>query len=379
MSDNQQPLPVGWEEATLGELGMIRTRTIDPSKMPAEKWQVWSVPSFPSGTPEELTGAKIGSTKQQVEPGDVLLCKINPRINRVWLVEKRGHLAQIASSEWIVFRSRHMDPPFLMQRMREPAFREQLLEDVSGVGGSLMRARPESVGKISIGIPPLAEQRRIVSKIEALQGRSGRAAKALAEVGPLLEQFRQSILAAAFSGRLTGDWREKRRQFVEDERRMDIPVRRPSSSEHLNEEEISDKNVQATKRNANNDETATELLARIRTERRRRWEEAELAKYEAKGRRPPDGWKEKYQGPMPVDESELPELPDGWCWVRLPELGYMNRGKSRHRPRNAEHLFGGPYPFVQTGDIAQCVGRILPVKSQSDKNVQPTWCGLTTP
>jgi type I restriction enzyme S subunit len=36
----------------------------------------------------------------------------------------------------------------------------------------------------------------------------------------------------------------------------------------------------------------------------------------------------------------------------------MNRGKSKHRPRNAPHLYGGKYPFVQTGDISQSNGRI---------------------
>lgn len=46
-----------------------------------------------------------------------------------------------------------------------------------------------------------------MSKIESLQERSSRARQALAEVGPLLEQFRQSVLRAAFSGRLTADWR----------------------------------------------------------------------------------------------------------------------------------------------------------------------------
>lgn len=43
--------------------------------------------------------------------------------------------------------------------------------------------------------------------------------------------------------------------------------------------------------------------------------------------------------------------PIGWRLVRLDELGTVERGRSRHRPRNAEALYGGPYPFVQTGDI----------------------------
>lgn len=40
-----------------------------------------------------------------------------------------------------------------------------------------------------------------------------------------------------------------------------------------------------------------------------------------------------------------------WTPHTLDQLGYLSRGRSRHRPRDAAHLYGGPYPFVQTGDI----------------------------
>lgn len=40
-----------------------------------------------------------------------------------------------------------------------------------------------------------------------------------------------------------------------------------------------------------------------------------------------------------------------WKECSLDELGLVNRGRSRHRPRDASHLYGGPYPFVQTGDV----------------------------
>src|SRR6266478_1891125 len=41
------------------------------------------------------------------------------------------------------------------------------------------------------------------------------------------------------------------------------------------------------------------------------------------------------------------------CWKahKLDELGFVGRGKSRHRPRNEPSLYGGPYPFIQTGDV----------------------------
>lgn len=42
----------------------------------------------------------------------------------------------------------------------------------------------------------------------------------------------------------------------------------------------------------------------------------------------------------------------GWNKEKLSELGELSRGKSKHRPRNAPGLLNGPYPLIQTGDIA---------------------------
>lgn len=47
-------------------------------------------------------------------------------------------------------------------------------------------------------------------------------------------------------------------------------------------------------------------------------------------------------------------------WPKLPldQLGYVSRGRSRHRPRNDPTLYGGPYPFIQTGDVKHANFRI---------------------
>jgi type I restriction enzyme S subunit len=50
--------------------------------------------------------------------------------------------------------------------------------------------------------------------------------------------------------------------------------------------------------------------------------------------------------------------PKGWPVKTLGDLGELDRGRSRHRPRNAPELYGGVYPFVQTGDVANSMGRI---------------------
>lgn len=43
---------------------------------------------------------------------------------------------------------------------------------------------------------------------------------------------------------------------------------------------------------------------------------------------------------------------ESWEQLKLGEIGTLERGRSRHRPRNDPRLFGGPYPFIQTGDVA---------------------------
>ncbi|MBF8777431.1 restriction endonuclease subunit S [Pseudomonas fulva] len=59
-----------------------------------------------------------------------------------------------------------------------------------------------------------------------------------------------------------------------------------------------------------------------------------------------------------ISEDKRP----GWIPKSLPELGELARGKSKHRPRNDERLFGGEYPFIQTGEVANSSGRIKTAK-----------------
>ena len=140
--DGVSELPHGWEEVEFGALNEYRSQLVDPSKHPSETFELYSVPRFPSGAPEIVDGASNGSTKQVVKPDDVLVCKINPRINRVWKVGQSLGLKQIGSSEWIVMRSAYVLSGYLRYLFSSPEFREMLCEGVIGVGGSLTRAQP---------------------------------------------------------------------------------------------------------------------------------------------------------------------------------------------------------------------------------------------
>ena len=88
-------------------------------------------------------------------------------------------------------------------------------------------------------------------------------------------------------------------------------------------------------------ETGAQLLQRILETRRSQW----------KG-------KGKYREPAATDTTDLPALPEGWVWSTMPQLGELNRGKSKHRPRDDPRLYGGPYPFIQTGDVRRSEGSI---------------------
>ena len=150
----------------LDELMAPNSGSVDPSRFPDEAFDLYSIPAFGNGRPELSLGREIGSSKQVVQPNDVLLSRIVPHIRRAWVVgEQRGH-RQIASGEWIVFKSSKTDPSYLRYLLVEDRFHAQFMNTVAGVGGSLLRARPAQVADIEVPLPSLSEQRRIARQLE---------------------------------------------------------------------------------------------------------------------------------------------------------------------------------------------------------------------
>src|SRR5690606_37848876 len=138
----------------------------------------------------------------------------------------------------------------------------------------------EQLSSFPLPLAPLDEQRRIVAKIEELFSDLDAGVAALERAKAKLKRYRAAVLKAAVEGRLTAEWRMQQPDF----------------------------------------EPASKLLERILKERRRKWEEEQLRKYEAQGKKPPKNWKDKYKEPEPVDASDLPPLPEGWCWASVDQL-----------------------------------------------------------
>ena len=150
------------EVRTVAEINSYQTVIINPMEQPDQTFELYSVPSFDNQHPEIIKGSEIGSTKVAVEEGDVLICKINPRINRVWVVKHFTEYPLLASSEWIVVRNREIESSYLKWYFSSPTFRNLITSQVAGIGGSLTRAQPKQVAKYPVPIPEKSEQKRIV-------------------------------------------------------------------------------------------------------------------------------------------------------------------------------------------------------------------------
>ncbi len=257
MSDGNEALPEGWAWATLEEVTVKKVEQvrregpltyIDIGAIDNDSKQVTE--------PNELGEAdKVPSrARQLVEQDDVLVSMTRPNLNSVAKVPGRLHGA-IGSTGFDILRAVEIEPEWLFSTVKTHEFVYAMSAIVQGA--LYPAVRPGDVRAYRVPIPPNAEQTRIVSAIESLQSRSSRARVLLSEVGPLVDQLRQSVLRNAFSGKLTADWRKQNP----------------------------------------NAEPASELLTRIRTERKERWETEQLAKYEAKGKHPPQKLAGQVQGP----------------------------------------------------------------------------------
>lgn len=205
----EQPyeVPENWVWVRLGEVNKYVSKSVNPISEPDKIFELYSVPSMADDYPEIIAGSDIGSSKQSVCKEDVLLCKINPRINRVWKVSQFTDNELIASSEWIIIRNNHINANYLMYCFQSKYFREFMLSNVSGVGGSLMRAQPKYVQTYPIPLPPLSEQQRIVERIEELFAKLDEAKERLQEVADSFAVRKAAILHKAFTGELTKQWR----------------------------------------------------------------------------------------------------------------------------------------------------------------------------
>jgi type I restriction enzyme S subunit len=162
------------------------------------------------------------------------------------------------------------------------AFGRAILDSCKKDGTTVSSLDFLALQRFQIPIAPSAEQLRIVDAVESYASRLAAAVAGLDSAQRKLKAYRASVLKAAVEGRL-------------------VPT----------EAELARSEGRAY-------EPADVLLERILKERRRRWEEAELAKMRAASRTPKDDrWKANYSEPELLAADNLPSLPEGWQWVTM--------------------------------------------------------------
>jgi type I restriction enzyme, S subunit len=246
-----------------------------------------------------------------LEMGDVLVARMPDPLGRSCLFPGDS-LDCVTVVDVCVVRPSHdgVSSRWLSHFINSPQFRSAIYRLQSG--STRKRISRTNLGTVKLLIPPTNEQHRLADAIESYVTRLDDALATLDRVQRNLKRYRVSVLKAAVEGRLV-----------------------PTEAELARVE-------------GRDYEPASVLLDRILAERRRRWEEAEPAKIQAKGKNPKDDrWKAKYRQPPATDTADLPELPEGWCWATIETLTVAGPQNGLYVPKSK---YGKGTPILRIDD-----------------------------
>jgi type I restriction enzyme S subunit len=307
-------LPNGWSKSRLGDV--VESRVEQGLPEGAREFTYVDISAVDNQLKEIVTPKTIVATKapsrarQRIQKDDVLVSTTRPNLNAVALVPPSLDGA-IASTGFAVLRPILLDPRWVFSVVQSDDFVNQL---TALVKGALYPAvRPGDVHDYVMAVPPLAEQRRITSKLCRLLKRLATVRAALNELPELIRQYRAAVLEAACTGRLV-----------------------PTEAELARKEH-------------RDFQPASVLLQRILHERRAEWERQELARMRAANKKPKDaGWRNRYREPQPLASVPDRQLPNGWCWARVDQCGVVQLG----RQRSPEHHKGKNLrPYLRVANV----------------------------
>jgi len=258
-------------------------------------------------------------TQGATQKGDVLITSEAPLGNIAQIPDDRKF---ILSQRVILLRPFEtlLDPRFLALQMSSPRFQGELAANDSGT--TVRGIQQQKLIKILTIIPPLAEQKRIVSKIEELFSELDAGEDNLRQARRQLGVYRQSLLKQAFEGKLTATWRTQHPDLLE-------------SSEQLLNRIQSERQVRYEQQLGDWEASITE------------WEKgAGTSKRPSKPRRPAQA-----SILEPSENVSLHKIPTGWIWMRFESayyesvLGKMldaakNQGQQRPYLRNINVRWG---------------------------------------
>lgn len=273
-------------EFSVGMIGCLRTANVQTT---VEWDDLWFVPR-----------QYVKQAQQIVAVDDILISTANSyelvgKVSRVTHIKFDSTLGAFIS---LLRAHKGIDAGFLYYQMTSEAV-QQAIREMSSTTTNISNVSGGKLKTLELVIAPVAEQTRIVDKLEELLSGLDAGVAELKAAQKKLAQYRQSLLKAAVEGALTAEWRANNKPA----------------------------------------ETGAQLLERILQERRVRWEAKQLTKFKEQGKAPPKDWQKKYPEPVQPEITDLPELPQGWVWASVEQLSESVRNGLSKTPNTEQRGF----------------------------------------
>ncbi|MBI6910307.1 restriction endonuclease subunit S [Pseudomonas palleroniana] len=205
-------LPSGWAKACIGDLA-----DLNPKQVFDDETIAGFVPMShaPTNFRDKLRFDKrpwgdIKKAYTNFKDGDVIFAKVTPCFEngKAAFVEGLPNGIGAGSSEFFVLRPScdGVSAKYLLALVKSYDFLRNGAENMTGAVG-LRRVPKQFVESYLVPVPPAAEQTRIAAKLDELLAQVDTLKARINSIPALLKRFRQSVLAAAVSGRLTEEWR----------------------------------------------------------------------------------------------------------------------------------------------------------------------------
>jgi type I restriction enzyme S subunit len=203
-------LPSGWADTKIGQLcDLVNGRAFKPSDWVSAGLPIVRIQNLNRLDAKFNFFAGAVQEKFLIKTGDLLFAwSGTPGTSfgcHIWAGPKAILNQHIFN---VHYNNRALDKQFFRYAINQ-TLDEQIAKAHGGVG--LRHVTKGKFEDTAISLPPLPEQRRIVAKISSLSSKSRRARDHLDHVPRLVEKYKQAILAAAFRGDLTREWRIKNR------------------------------------------------------------------------------------------------------------------------------------------------------------------------
>lgn len=202
-------LPQNWTDCRLGDVvDYGKTQKCEPDDIPEDSW-VLELEDIEKGTSRLLDRQTFAqrqskSTKNGFDAGDVLYGKLRPYLNKVLIADRPGY----CTTEIVPLKAGpYLDGRYLFYWLKHPTFLAYVEAESHGL--NMPRLGTDTGRAAPFVFAPRPEQTRIADKLDAVLARVDACRNRLDRIPAILKRFRQSVLAAATSGKLTEDWRDQ--------------------------------------------------------------------------------------------------------------------------------------------------------------------------